>query len=281
MTDELTLNTMGTQVTARGNGAFAALAEVQRLETILTRFRASPLTRLNEAGRLEHPPVELVQAVQHALNVAKETRGWITPTILPALESAGYTLAPGDNAPGAAQFVPSTEGMVVTPDLIQLPAGVRLDLGGTAKGWIAEQAARLLSGNSLLDAGGDMQVTFTVPGTLGVETPDGTPMYLNLNPGTYGVATSSVLKRAWAGGHHLIDPRTGQSAQTPFVQATALASTVTRAETLAKLALLGADDILQALDGPDVMLLAYDHNHQAHEWRTNASGTTTWGRWAA
>lgn len=276
MAADLTLVALGTQVRAQGAGAFAALTEVQRLESLLTRFRPSALTRLNETGVSADPPSELVQAVQHALDTARLTRGWITPTILPALEAAGYTCAPGDTAPRLAPLVPTCKGIEVTPALIRLPAGVRLDLGGTAKSWIAERSARHLHGDSLLDAGGDIQITLITPGTVGIETPDGSPLYLNLNAGTYGVATSSVLKRAWVGGHHLIDPRTGRSAQTSWVQATALAETVTRAETLAKLALLGADDVLAELVEPGTLLLAFDRADQAHTWQAGH-----WGRWAA
>lgn len=276
MSPDLTLHALGTQVRAQGVGAFAALAEVQRLEAILTRFKPSPLTQLNAAGELHNPPAELVEAVQHALDIARLTRGWITPTILPALEAAGYTQSPGDSPPGAAPPVPDFADIEVMPHLIRLPAGVRLDLGGTAKSWIAERCAHLLSGECLLDAGGDIQTTFITAGTMGIETPDGSPMYLNLRPGRYGIATSSVLKRAWTGGHHLINPRTGRSAETPFVQATALAGTVTRAETLAKLALLGADDVLSELTTPDLLLLAFDRHGQAHEWQAGS-----WGRWAA
>lgn len=273
----LTLAALGTQVSAQGEGAFEALAEVQRLEGLLTRFRPSPLTRLNAAGHLDAPPAELVGAVRHALETARETRGWVTPTVLGALEAAGYTLAPGDSAPaGGLGAVPDVAGIEVTDERITLPAGVRLDLGGTAKSWIAVQAARFLRGPYVLDAGGDVQVRFDRPGTLAVDSPGGEALFLNLPPGGYGVATSSVLRRAWVGGHHLIDPRTGRSAAAAFVQATAVAGAVTRAETLAKLALLGADDVLRDLAGPDAQVLAFDRAGRPHAWRGDA-----WGRWAA
>jgi thiamine biosynthesis lipoprotein len=52
------------------------------------------------------------------------------------------------------------------------------------------------------------------------------------------VATSGTTRRAWAGGHHLIDPRTGAPADTGVVQVTALAPTALLAEVRAKAALL-------------------------------------------
>ena len=62
-----------------------------------------------------------------------------------------------------------------------------------------------------------------------------------LPPGRWGVATSGVVRRAWPGGHHLIDPRTGRPADTRFAQATAVHADLRRAETIAKLALLAPD----------------------------------------
>ena len=42
-------------------------ARVMRLEALLTRFRPSPLTHLNDRGVLDDPPAELVAALRHAL----------------------------------------------------------------------------------------------------------------------------------------------------------------------------------------------------------------------
>lgn len=286
MTPELTIRALGTQVRASGHGALAALREIMRLEGLLTRFRPSPLTELNRAARLVAPPSELRRALEHALQVAQETRGWITPTVLPALEAAGYTTAPGAGAVQAAQAVPEIRGIRVTAQEITLPAGVTLDLGGTGKGWIAREAARHLSGHALLDAGGDLMVQATRRVTIGIETPTGPPMYLNLPAGRHGVATSSVLKRAWAGAHHLIDPRTGASARTPFVQVTAVTADVTVAEVLTKLALLNAHEVLRQWLGrfPQSRLLAFDQAGQPHvlkEGWLDAHRNLTWERWAA
>lgn len=286
MPPELTMHVLGTQVRASGQGALAALREVLRLEGMLTRFRPSPLTELNRTSRLIAPPTELRCALEHALQVAQETRGWITPTVLPSLEAIGYTTAPGARPVQSARPVPDTTGIRVTAQEVTLPTGVTLDLGGTGKGWIAREAARSLSGHALLDAGGDLVVQATRPVTIGIETPAGPPMYLNLPAGKHGVATSSVLKRAWSGAHHLIDPRTGTSARTPFVQVTAVTADVTVAEVLTKLALLNARETLWEwlCRFPQARLLAFDHAGQPHvlkEGWPDAHQNLTWERWAA
>lgn len=251
------MHALGTEVVAVGDGADAALAEVLRLEAILTRFRPSPLTRLNRDGVLENPPAELVQALRHALAVAKSSDGLVTPTVLPALEHAGYRRSwpdvdpPGDDPPTLADW----REIVVQDDLIRLPAGARLDLGGTAKTWIVERAARHMRGDIVLDAGGDLLVDRALHAAIEVEPPPGgAPRQLLLPPGRWGLATSSVARRAWRGAHHLIDPRTCRPAETRWRQVTAVGTTPTGAEVAAKLALLGAP-------GPDDhLLLAYDRD---------------------
>ncbi|PYE54615.1 FAD:protein FMN transferase [Deinococcus yavapaiensis] len=249
---------LGTDVEIKGEGATEALREVRRLEDILTRFRESPLTRLNDDGVLPRPPIELVEALQHALHVARLTDGLVTPTVLQALKAAGYDERPGGPV-RLAVSVPSTRGVVCDLGEICLPPRVSLDLGGTAKSWIVERAFRFLSGDAMLNAGGDLLSRRSEPFSVEIEHPFGEARrFLELAPGTWGIATSSLMKRAWVGGHHLIDPRTFRPVDSPLVQVTVAASSVTTAEVLAKLAFLD-DAALKAfpLEGP-AWLVAYD-----------------------
>ena len=112
-----------------------------------------------------------------------------------------------------------------------------------------DRAACLLRafGGFAVDAGGDLYAS-------GVQG-DGTPWVvavddpfqprqdlMTLVARDRGVATSTVGRRRWrADGlvrHHLIDPRTGLPSESGSVAVTVVASTVTRAEILAKVALL-------------------------------------------
>lgn len=256
---------LGTEIRVMGHGGLSALEEVRRLEAILTRFRPSPLCQLNSTGFLQSPPPELVAALRHALDVAQQTQGTVVPTLLGALEQAGYSQARGVHLP--VEPIQTAEPQAwqrieLSPDRIQLPQGLQLDLGGTAKTWIAEQASRLLQGDFMLDAGGDIVFSQSAPFSVAVEHPAGSdPLYLHLPAGRWGVATSSLLKRAWKGGHHLIDPRTARPAQTCFVQATALARSATQAEVLTKLALLDPSQL-----SPEARILAFDSSFQPFQW---------------
>jgi thiamine biosynthesis lipoprotein len=135
--------------------------------------------------------------------------------------------------------------------LILLPRGLELDLGGIAKGWIAEQAALLLSEFSsacAVNAGGDMFLVGHPEGAaqwpVAIEDPlqpERDLITIQVIPG--GVATSAVTKRTWKQNeilrHHLIDPRTGEPAQTDWLSVTAIAPHTYEAEVFAKVLLIG------------------------------------------
>ena len=270
----LQLHALGSRIEVQGKGAERAAAEITRYEALLTRFRPSPLTKLNSRGVLYQPDIDLVDAVGHALHVARQTGGLVTPAVLPALEAAGYAGTLGERR-GRPAAVPDTTGVICSPVLIRLPPGVRLDLGGTAKSWIAEKAFAHLTGDGYVNAGGDLYTRQSLPFAVEILRPfGGEPLFLECPAGTWGVATSSTLKRAWEGGHHLIDPRTALPLESRFVQVTVIAARLTAAEVLTKLAFLDTElldkemlldtEKLSASQQQDAQAYAFDRN--GHFW---------------
>jgi thiamine biosynthesis lipoprotein len=227
-------------------------------ESALSRFRDdSELTRLNRhAGNAMRVGPILWEAVNVAVEAARRSEGLVTPTVLPALEAAGYDrsfdLLPG-NGNGHLSGVSASHWRVIELDArarsIRLPEGVRLDLGGVAKGWAADKAVKLLGARApaLVDAGGDVAVRQPPRGERGWPVAIANP----LKPGEHvevllvsrgGVATSGRDYRRWKMNgveqHHLIDPRTGLPAKTDVLAATVVASTAFEAEVAAKAALI-------------------------------------------
>ena len=140
-----------------------------------------------------------------------------------------------------------------------------LDLGGFAKGWIAQYAAeRLLwSGTQagLIDAGGDIILWGHEPrqGVWGVEVShplnreDGiADLWLE---GLTAMATSNIIKRSWVGpsgqrAHHILDPRTRRPVESDILQATVLTRDLAAAEQYAKsLIILGSAEGIPWLAG--------------------------------
>ena len=261
MIERRAFHAMGTQVEliVGGNEDARALdpaeEEFHRLEAILSRFREdSELSRLNRSGTIEAGP-DLRRVVGLALAARERTHGRFDPTILPALLAAGYDRTfeevaadghPLDSAPRGAGGLVRLDG-----DKIELAPGVQLDLGGIGKGYAAERAADLLasSGPCLVNAGGDVALRGG-PWPVGVETANGS---ITLELGTGGLATSGRDRRRWRRGgrelHHLVDPSTGQPAESDLLRVTVVAQDAIEAEVAAKaLFLAGAEEAVVEAD---------------------------------
>jgi thiamine biosynthesis lipoprotein len=258
---------MGTtcRVVVTAPDADERVAAVERLvhdyDARLSRFRPdSELCALNAAPEAEVAVSPLLaDAVRAALWAAERTGGLVDPTLLDQLEAAGYTRS-RRREEGAGVPLPATtpraghphpaarwRTIAVDGDRVRRPPGLRLDLGGTGKGHVADLAARILDGAAqwCIDCGGDLRVGGT-PQAVHVAHPlDGT-IAATWTVDHGAVATSAIHARAWLGPdgrprHHLLDPATGEPAWTGLVAATATAPTVLEAETLAKLTLLSGD----------------------------------------
>ncbi len=259
-----------------------ALLDVQRLfgsfEKRLSRFDPqSELSRLNTAEDVFQASPTLLDALEAALLAAEATGGLYDPTTLPALERAGYDrsfeqinqtdLCPSGSV-GSVFAATRTVQRAYTFRSIALnrakreiykPAGVRLDLGGMGKGWTVDRAADKLHGLGpfLVNAGGDIFAYHSPPGQKGWEI----DLVHPLKPEAHiarlllhhrALATSTIAKRRWQrqgqSMHHLVDPRTGQPAQTDAISVSVVADRTMTAEIYAKVALiLGAEQGLAYL----------------------------------
>jgi thiamine biosynthesis lipoprotein len=203
----------------------------------------------------------MFEVVELALRLSVETGGLFNPTIIGALEAAGYDRtfeAIGNMANGRPGLVsPVSAASAIRLDAKQhtvtLPIGVRLDLGGIVKGWAVQQAAGQLAkyGPCLIDAGGDIMTMGTAPGAASWAIEIADPFDLahdvtTLHIHDQAVATSGIDRRRWLRNgswqHHLIDPRTGRPSDSDLLTATVIAPTTVEAEVYAKTVfLLGAE----------------------------------------
>ncbi len=252
----------------------------QAVEVRFSRFRAdSELGQLNQAsGEPVHVSADLAELIELALAAAWASDGIFDPTVIGLLEAAGYDRSielirkDGTHPPRRATPRPGRWNQVVVDvagGMVNLPAGVRLDLGGIGKGWAADRAGMMLQaiGAGMVSAGGDIRAWGDQPGSqpgqgwlVAIDHPEqpGRDLaWLRVRDGA--VATSSITARRWAGGHHLIDPRTARPADTDLLSVTALASTVVQAEVAAKVVLiLGREagmDWLMAQPGVEAVVI--------------------------
>ena len=250
--------------------ADAAAAAAMAKRALLTwdrrfsRFRPD-----SELSRFNRDPAPTVAAsplmrrmVQVALKAGRDTGGLVDFTLGDEIERAGYA----GHMEGAGTALPEALALApprapASPHLderwrqvsidrqhgtVSRPPGLRIDVGGIAKGVFADELSTMLDGFDafVVDCAGDLRLGGRThwPRPVQVTSPfdGGTLQTFSVAAG--GIATSGIGRRSWTHdghpGHHLLDPRTGAPAFTGVVQATALAPTAAQAEVLAKAAVL-------------------------------------------
>ena len=243
------------------------LAEVDRA---CSRFREdSELTRLNASAGMGPLPVGplLFEAVEVALMAAESSGGLVDPTVGRALRLAGYdrrfaTVKLRDGASFRARFAPVPGWRRVELDrrrgTIALERGIELDLGATAKALAADRSARAAAAASgtgvLVSLGGDVAVGGPPPtGGWPVRVADDHAAAPE-EPGpsvaieSGALATSGTTVRRWLAGsvelHHIIDPRTGHPAASPWRTVTVAAGTCVDANVASTAAIVLGEDAL-------------------------------------
>ena len=238
---------MGSVVEVGGATAREALA-IERIfqarDRQFSRFRdESELSRVNRTPReIMTVSKTFGQMVERALTAASATGGLVDPTLAGALAAAGYDRDFDKLEPGAEPARAGASGrwraVRMVGRLLMRPVGLDLDLNGVVKGQTVDEAVGLLSGNGFVAAGGD----YAGHGEFDVALPGGGSVRVTHG----GLATSGTTKRRWLRAgvwqHHLIDPRTGSPAESPWAEVTVSAGTCLQADVAAKAAfLLGPD----------------------------------------
>jgi thiamine biosynthesis lipoprotein len=219
--------------------AGAAFSEIERLEAIFSSYiPESDVSRIS--GSAGTSPVgvspEVIHVLKVALNISKMSRGAFDPTV----GILGNVWNFSDNkgyVPSSAEvenLLPLVDYKKILIDEKASKAGLatkgmRLNLGGVAKGYIVGKAVEVLKGAGIewgiIKAGGDM-VAFQKgnsgehlsPFTIGIQHPRERGKLLGKVRIAGGVtATSGDYERFFMKDgvryHHILDPRTGYPAR--------------------------------------------------------------------
>lgn len=242
--------------------------EIAKCERLWSRFiDDSELSRLNRSLDVLPSRVEVsdltASLISAMLWAYSYTSGWVDSSLLPEIVVAGYD-RDFSELPGATEVDPSP---VIAPLRVQVarrPSGmpsvsldgrhfvrlgpVQLDSGGLGKGLAADLVAEGMvnagAQGALVDLGGDIRAIghdqhgrrWSV--RAGDERNSQSDELAEWEVDDAGVATSSIARRRWKGGHHLIDPHTGFPSESDLLAVTAVQKNALVAETVAKTALL-------------------------------------------
>lgn len=222
-----------------------------------SRFRGD-----NELGRLNSLNMEdtiqlsfpLYDCLVKAHSYYGLTEGLFSPYLKKQMEQNGYnTSFPFTHSYSKAVVIEPFSGspfLFLDDRKVVKKSSQEVDLGGFAKGYAVEMAAKWLQANGfrdygIVDGGGDM--TMWSDGdkewTIGIDDPyqSGNEIsYIKLKNGS--VATSNSIFRSWVKGnkrkHHLLNGQTGEPVDTNIVQATVVTSSLIQAEVATKMCFL-------------------------------------------
>lgn len=224
-----------------------------RYEYMLSRtIDTSDVSRINGAkGKTVTVDPETWEILRRAKEISAMTDGAFSVTIAPVTALWTFTgvetnTIPTDEKRMAVlplvddQKIQLGEGYTVT-----LPAGMQIDLGGIAKGYIADKVAELIRNTGcagLISLGGNVYTVGRKPDgskfSVGVRDPESTSGYLGvIYTGDGTVVTSGTYERGFNFGgvryHHILDPKTGWPSQSDLVSATFVMESSMTADALA------------------------------------------------
>jgi thiamine biosynthesis lipoprotein len=261
----------------------AVMAEMHRIDAAMSPYKAgSELSLINrEAGQRAVPlSPEMFTLLERALHYSRLSGGVfdITYAAVGHLYDYRRGIAPPDAELARALGAVGYRGLIVDAAARSVrfaAAGMRIDLGGFAKGYAVERGAAILGRfgieHGIVSAGGDSRIIGDRrgrPWTIGIRDPRRAGQVVAVLPlEDVAVSTSGDYERCFeADGvrhHHLIDPRSGRS-PSAVRSVTIVAGDGLASEALSKTVfVLGVRDGLRLIEtqqGVDAVVVDADGN---------------------
>lgn len=211
-----------------------AVAEMRRLEKAFSLYQAtSEVSRLNRAGALPDPSIDLLRLLSDSARFSQMTAGAFDVTVQPLwrlyvdhfVKPDADPAGPDDAARRAAcALVDHNDLMIGETALRFARPGMAVTLNGIAQGYITDRVVEVLLSagltNALIDVGETRAIGQPPSGDLwqvGIKDPRA-PDHLieSVSIGNAAIATSGGYGLRFGSGglcNHLIDPRTGATAR--------------------------------------------------------------------
>ena len=222
----------------------------------------SEISQVNaRAGEWTTVSPDTFRLIEAAVRAWEITGGRFDPTVLGALVAAGYdrsfeyvnTVA-SSRPRWALPWVPGCGAVDLDANTgaVRVAPGTGIDLGGIAKGFVADTVVASLiaagAAGALANVGGDVRVAGESPSRDGwrVATGDAPRGGITFALHDGAVVTTTSQKRRWtvdgASKHHLIDPGSGLPAVSGLLSVTVVGASAMWAEVYAKAAFVAGPE---------------------------------------
>ena len=259
----------------------AVVNEMHRIDGTMSPFKkTSLLTKIND-NAATHPVViskELFGLIKHSLFISKMTKGSFDITFSSVGYLYDYRLKKKPSAKQLAEKLALINYQSIILDeqnlsIFYKKVGVKIDLGGIAKGLAVDNSIAILKSFGVTEAsvtaGGDTYVLGNNGGKMwriGIEHPRAMSKLLSILPlADTAVSTSGDYQRFFIEDgkryHHIINPTTGQSV-TSIQSVTILADNSTFADALStSVFVLGVQKGLELVESlPNISAIIVDGN---------------------
>ena len=259
-----------------------ALTECGRYEQLLSRtVEGSDVWRINHA---DGQPVEVsddtMEVLRCAVRIAELSGGAFDVTIAPVSSIWDFTsgeavLPDAEKIARAAKLVDYTK-LELEGNTVRLPAGMMIDPGGIAKGYIADSVKAWLMDkgvrHAILSFGGNVVGIGTKPdgsdwkvGIQDIDKATGEYMLVSRNNGGSTV-TSGIYERGFdldgVRYHHLLSTETGWPVQNELASVTIFSDSSMLGDALSTTAfVLGTEEgtrLIESLEGIEALFIARD-----------------------
>lgn len=255
------------------------MEQIAWYEALFSRtVKGSDVDRINHAaGEPVTVSQETADLLRLALEVAALTDGALDITVAPLVELWGFGEDPAVPDRAAVEQALGRVGyerVELADNTVRLPAGMGVDLGAVAKGYIADRLREYLLANgchsAVIDLGGNILTVGDKRGkpfTIGIADPQETGQMLCTIPVQDGAAvTSGSYQRYFEQDgkryHHILDPHTGFPAESGLLSVTVLCGEAARADALSTACfVLGADrgwELIESLPGVEALFVRED-----------------------
>ncbi len=259
-----------------------ALDECARYEKLFSRtVQGSDVWRINDEHGNVAVSSDTAEMLRDALAISEASGGAFDPTVEPETKlwnfSGETAVLPDANALAEAATHVDYRKLVVSGDTVTLPDDMGLDLGGIAKGYIADRLSEFLRArgvtSALINLGGNVltigrRATDDKPWVVGIQDPeaDSGVNKMTFRAEDLSVVTSGNYQRYFILNgiryHHLLDPVTGWPVENGLDSVTILSKSSAMGDALSTACyVLGLEkgmELIGKFDGIDAVFIGSD-----------------------
>ncbi len=283
MGTRVTVDLWHPDATAQTTCSERVFSEMRRIEALMSTYiPTSEISRINADAAISTLEIEseLADLIEKSLYFSDISDGAFDITYASVGYAYDYRKKQQPDAETLARGLPAIDYRHVELDGNRIRfrhAGVRIDLGGIAKGYAVDRGIALLAdcgiSRAMISAGGDSRILGDRgghPWVIGIQHPrDPAGIALRLPLSNTAVSTSGDYERFFIDDgkrvHHILNPKTGKSAEGSWsatVTGPDAMTTDALSTTLFVLGAVAGIALIESLEGFDAIVI--DHHGKVH-----------------